>query len=265
MTNSIRRKLSIAAWSAPREGNIFGSLKLDVSQVMRYLEDLKERTGTKVTISHFVGKVIALGLRECPTLNGIITLDHFRPYKTIDMSFLVFLNGDKDLAKTKICEVDKKSVQELAAELQVKADKLRKGKDKEHSQSLKLIKIMPVFMIRWILKFTQFLTCTLGINAKSFGLEAYPFGTCCITNVGTFGLDHGFAPFTPFTRVPLLILLGSIKKEPFVIGDEVVVRPAINIAATIDHRYVDGYEISVLSRCVKKYFDDPWLLDHLDK
>ena len=35
---STRRKLAIATWDGPREGNIHGKVTLDVSEALRYIE-----------------------------------------------------------------------------------------------------------------------------------------------------------------------------------------------------------------------------------
>ena len=45
-----RRKLAIATWAAPREGNIFGKLTVDMTDAMSYLQWVREETGEKVTV-----------------------------------------------------------------------------------------------------------------------------------------------------------------------------------------------------------------------
>lgn len=56
---SLRRKLAIATWSNPREGNIYGKLTLDASEALAYLDYLRQTTGEKVTITHLVGRACA--------------------------------------------------------------------------------------------------------------------------------------------------------------------------------------------------------------
>ena len=97
-----RRKLTIATWDAPREGNIYGKLTVDATQALRYLETVRERTGEKVTITHLVGKAVAMALRKAPTLNGRIVWGKFEPFPTVDVAFLVALEEGNDLAKAKV-------------------------------------------------------------------------------------------------------------------------------------------------------------------
>ena len=48
--NSLRRKLAIATWIAPREGNIYGKLTVDVTNALEYIAWKREKTGQKITI-----------------------------------------------------------------------------------------------------------------------------------------------------------------------------------------------------------------------
>src|SRR4051812_38209569 len=114
---STRRKLAIATWSDPREGNIYGKLTLDATEAMAYLDHLKRTTGEKVTITHLVGKCIGEALKQAPTLNGYLRLGSFIPHETVDVAYLVALEEGANLAKAKVCDVDKKSVADIAREL----------------------------------------------------------------------------------------------------------------------------------------------------
>ena len=104
-----RRKLAIATWSAPQEGNIYGKLTVDVTNALRYIDDRREASGEKVTITHLVGKAVANALAEAPDLNGRIVFGSFVPHETVDVTFLVVLDGGSDLAKVKVERADEKS------------------------------------------------------------------------------------------------------------------------------------------------------------
>ena len=68
---------------------------------------------------------------------------------------------------------------------------------------------------------TGFLSSSLGLDLPIFGVRPFPFGSCLVTSVGMMGLDTAFIPFPPFARVPLLVMVGGIKKKPVVIDGEV--------------------------------------------
>ncbi len=258
---SIRRKLAIASWSEPREGNIYGKLSVDITQGLRYLEEQRVRTGEKVTVTHLVGKAIAEALRRAPTLNGRIVLGRYVPFETVDIAFLVSLEDGNDLAKAKVENVDKKSISALAQELRERTSRLRGGGDNDFEKSKGAIKVMPTWMLRPMVAMTGFLASSLGLTIKPLGIQPFPFGSCIITNVGVFGVDEAFVPPTPFARVPVYVLIGAVRDKPVVKDGQVVVQKQVTITATIDHRFIDGAQLAVLAKTVRSVLENPWQLD----
>lgn len=260
---SLRRKIAIASWSSPKEGNIHGKLTMDMSNALAYINHLRTTTGKKISITHLIGKAAGMALAECPDLNGRIFLGRYIPHETADVAFLVSLEGGKDLAKFKVCEVDKKTITQVADELALGAERLRQGKDENFEKPKTLIRLLPTWIIRPVLWLTGYLTGAMGINASIFGLEKFPFGGAVITSVGMFGLDEGYAPFTPFMRIPVLLTIPEIKKRPVVIDDQVVIRPMLDLTATIDHRFLDGHRGAMIAKTMRNLMDKPWLMDGL--
>jgi hypothetical protein len=39
------------------------------------------------------------------------------------------------------------------------------------------------------------------------------------------------------------------------------VREMLTITATVDHRFVDGYQLGTLARAFRQVFEDPWSLE----
>jgi len=259
---SMRRKIAIASWSAPREGNIYGKLALDMTNVQKYIKYLRHTSGEKISITHIVGRAAALALAECPDLNGRIFMGRYYPHNSVDIAFLVSLEGGKDLAKFKVCNIDKKTTVEIARELRIGAERLRQGEDEEFERPKALIKAMPTWIIRRILWLSGFLTGSLGISLDFLGLQKFPFGSCIITSVGMFGLDEGYAPPTPFARVPVYLTIPEIRKRPVVIDDQIVIRPMLDLTATIDHRFLDGHRGAMVATMMRKALAEPWTMDN---
>ncbi|HRI51106.1 MAG TPA: 2-oxo acid dehydrogenase subunit E2 [Pseudomonadota bacterium] len=258
---SIRRKLAIASWGEPSEGNIYGKLTVDMTRSLRYLEELRGRSGEKVTVTHLVGKAIAEALRRAPTLNGRIRLGEYIPFDTVDIAFLVALEGGNDLAKAKVCDVDKKSIVELAHELADRTSRLRGGGDNDFEKSKGAVKALPTWILRPVVAATGFLASSIGLTLKPLGIQPFPFGSCIITNVGMFGVDEAFVPPTPFARVPLYVLIGAVREHAVVKDGQIVAQKQLTITATIDHRFIDGAQLAVLAKTVRSVLEDPWQLD----
>jgi pyruvate dehydrogenase E2 component (dihydrolipoamide acetyltransferase) len=76
-------------------------------------------------------------------------------------------------------------------------------------------------------------------RAGRLGPDDMVGGCFTITNMGAvYDLDFG----TPIINLPQSAILGmgSIQRQPVVIGDEIAIRPVLNLFLTIDHRVIDG-------------------------
>jgi pyruvate dehydrogenase E2 component (dihydrolipoamide acetyltransferase) len=259
--NSVRRKLAIASWRPPREPNMYGKLELEATEALRYLEDVRERTGERVTLTHLVARATGAALAEEPTLNGRIRLGRYLPNDRVSLAFLVTMPDGSDLARARVDDIDRKDVATIARELRERTERLRTGTDADWEKSKQLLRTFPSWVIRPIVWFTGWLTASLGVGAKPLGLERQPFGSGIVTSVGMLGLDEAYAPPTPFARVPLYVLIGAVRERPWVVDGEVVVRPVLTITATVDHRFIDGFQAATLAREVHRVFRDPWSLD----
>jgi len=252
-----RRKLAIATWSEPREGNIYGKLTVDAGPALAYVERVRATSGEKISMTHLVGRAVAIALSRAPTLNGRIVWGKFKPHDTVDVTFLVALEEGKDLAKAKISRADGKSTVAIARELHERAGRLREGKDSDFEKSKGVVRLLPTWLLRRVIRLVGWLTGAVGVNFRGAGLERFPFGSAIVTSVGMFGLDEGYVPPTPFARVPVYVLVGAVRDRPAVVDGQVVVRPAVTITATIDHRFIDGFQGGVLAKSMREFFADP--------
>ena len=259
--NPLRRKLMLASWRAPKEGNIYGKIDLDCTTVLSYIEYLREKHQKKITITHFVGRAIGEALHRTPSINGFIRFGSYVPHDTVNISFLVALDGGKNLGNVKVNDVQNKTIADIADALSSDASALREGKDEEFESAQNTLRLLPSFLIRPMLWLTGWLTSSLGVDLSFLGLKSFPFGACMITSVGMFGLDEGYGPHTPFARVPVLALIGALTDRPVAEKGNLVIRPMITLTATIDHRYIDGSQGATLARTIREAFEKPWILD----
>ncbi|HEX5118076.1 MAG TPA: dihydrolipoamide acetyltransferase family protein [Pseudonocardiaceae bacterium] len=81
-------------------------------------------------------------------------------------------------------------------------------------------------------------------------------GCFTLTNMGAvYDLDFG----TPIINLPQSAILGfgSIQRQPVAVGDEVVVRPVLNLFLGIDHRVIDGEPAVRFLNQVRDVLSDP--------
>jgi len=79
--------------------------------------------------------------------------------------------------------------------------------------------------------------------------------TFTITNVGVFGVDGGTPILNPGESG--ILAFGAIRKQPWVVDDEVVPRWVTTLALSFDHRVVDGEQGSRFLTDVAGIIEDP--------
>ena len=80
-------------------------------------------------------------------------------------------------------------------------------------------------------------------------------GTFTITNVGPFGVDGGTPIINPGESA--ILCFGAIKKAPWVVDDQVVVRQVCTLSLSFDHRHIDGEKGSRFLSDVAGILEDP--------
>jgi pyruvate dehydrogenase E2 component (dihydrolipoamide acetyltransferase) len=83
-------------------------------------------------------------------------------------------------------------------------------------------------------------------------------GTFTLTNLGMYGIDA----FTPLINLPECAILGvgRIKRQPVMVGDEILGRHMVWLSLTFDHRLVDGGPAARFLQRVVQLLEHPHLL-----
>jgi len=87
------------------------------------------------------------------------------------------------------------------------------------------------------------------------------FGSAMVTNVGMFGLAQAYAPLVPFSRTPLVVLVGEVHEKPVAEAGRAVVRPVMTLGVTFDHRFMDGWHGGAMAQLFRAYIEDPARFD----
>jgi len=76
------------------------------------------------------------------------------------------------------------------------------------------------------------------VRENRLSIEDISGSTISITNIGALGANPG----TPIIQIPhaAIVGFGAVEKKPVVVDDQVVIRPMLFMAVTVDHRFVTG-------------------------
>jgi pyruvate dehydrogenase E2 component (dihydrolipoamide acetyltransferase) len=243
-------------WRPPNDPQIYGQMDLDATPIVAFLAKARAR-GHKLTPTHVVGRAVAHVLDKVPDLNVRIVGANAYPRPSVDIFFITAVGGGSDLSGVKVVRASRKSVYEIATELDRRARKLKHGEDAGFARSKHLMDNLPGPLLRVALRAATWLATTHAIPVPLLGLEACPFGSAMVTSVGMFGLPAGFAPIAWMYEVPLLIMVGEITDKPVAVNGRVEVRPILPIGATLDHRFVDGWHVSHVMTAFREYLAAP--------
>jgi pyruvate dehydrogenase E2 component (dihydrolipoamide acetyltransferase) len=252
------RKLAIGTWRSAGDPSVYGTLDIEAGPALAYIEEVKRRTGRKITLTHFVGKAIGETLRRHPKINCILRYGRLYPRTSVDIFFQIASDTQgNDLSGGTIRNADQKSIDEIAAELQAKADRIRQRGDEDFKGSKNIIGMLPGMLSKFILNFAGFVMYTLNIYHPALGSPRDPFGSCMITSIGSLGLEMAFAPLVPYSRIPLLLAVGALTDEVAWKDGQAVPVKRVRICATFDHRLIDGIHAAHMSATMKKIFANP--------
>lgn len=264
------RRLALAAWGSPRDPTIHGSLELDATAALAYLEELPLRAGgQRATMTHLVGRAVAVALAERPDLNVLIRWQRFYQREDVDVFFQVALGADHgdpgalDLSGIVVRRADTKSVADIAREFAERVAAVRGDRDPELAGVRRSLGRIPPMLLRPVHAVLDVLQ--YSFNLKLPGLPRDSFGSAAITNVGMFGARWAYAPLFPPAHCPIVILVGAITPRPWVIegedGLQVAVRPILPLHATFDHRVLDGVQAARFAARVEQLLLEPAALD----
>jgi pyruvate dehydrogenase E2 component (dihydrolipoamide acetyltransferase) len=267
------RRIALSAWDAPRDPTAYGAVDLEATRALEALHARSSELGVRIGLLHLVGKALADALAERPEMNGFVSRGELVLRDTVDVFFQVALfdnatpeetsaalrtkRSDANLAGAKVERANEKRVEDIARELAEKVTVVRAKADRQAQLGAKTLSGLPHRLVGTATRLGAYLSYDLGLDLSRAGIPYDAFGSCMVTNVGTFGIPLGFAPLLELSRVPLVVTLGAVETRPSVVGDVVVPRPRVQIGAAFDHRVFDAYQASGLVEHVRAAFQDP--------
>lgn len=261
------RKIAIGTWQDAFDPSVYGTLELRMDDAVRYIQEFREKTGRRLTLSHLMAKAAAMALKECPDANAVLRWNKIYLRKRIGVFFQVVMGdegaGKVDLSGATLYDVEGKSLVEICDEFEQKVQAVRARKDPALEKTRKTFLGIPHFMLNAFLKMLSFFSYTLNLDLRRFGVPQDPFGSIMITNIGTLGLDIAYVPLVPYSRVPILLATGAVKDKPVVDDGKIVPGKIMALNATFDHRIIDGFHASVMARVLRAWLERPF--EHFDK
>lgn len=265
------RLLAPVMWNPPTDPTILGDTEVDAAKLLVYLDEQRQKTGKKLTITHAVARAIASVLGAHPELNCLVRRGRIWMRRDVDVFCQVAVphaDGKKlagaDLSGAVIRQADTKTSLMIAEELEQIAGRIRKNDDPMLKTTKNMLSILPPFVARPLLRLLSWLNHDWGIDLRWLGVPDDPFGSIMVTSLGMFGIRFAYAPLFPQARSIGVLLVGGVYDKAGVVNGEIVVQKSLPLTIALDHRMVDGLQASVLARELVRRLENPELLDDLN-
>ena len=257
------RKIAINTWEPDFGGKILSRLELNPEPALEHIEKINQQFSTKITLTHFLGKIFGILQEEFPLLNSTIRGRRVYQRKNCDVFFHVSRvnkNGEEDLSGKAIRNINNLSVQEISQKLNSEGRTIKDKEDTTFKSIKKLITITPNFLIKIILRLSAFIHINMNVWSHLLGTKRDTFGSIMLTNVGVFGVKEAFVPFVRYAGIHVICCVGKVYEDA-VLRDGVV-RPGkkIVLSWSLDHRLIDGSTAGKMATRLQELFENPNLV-----
>jgi pyruvate dehydrogenase E2 component (dihydrolipoamide acetyltransferase) len=211
------RRLAVHSWRGPRDPTVYGVVDIEVSGALAYVDRVREATGARVTMTHMIARGLALAIRAFPQANGIVARRRILLRDTVDIFLQVATEGGRDLSGFKVPRTDEKSVIELSREVEERVERLRTKRDRQVERTKSILDRVPLFLLGPMMRTIAYLIYDLDLDLSRFGIVKDEFGSAMVSNIATFGLTTAMAPLVPFSRTPIVVLVGHVGARAIVV------------------------------------------------
>lgn len=261
--NTPWRQAATALFRTPVDGRVYGTYELDITDVIRFVEDSK-RKGVHITITGIFSSCLSRVLAfDIPELNCFVHRGRVVPRKDVSVLVVVTQSEGQDVGAVKIRNAHLKTTSQITREIHVKAKESRTGQESQVLQNKQMLTRIPWPFRVWFVRFVRWLFVEMGIELKPLGLSHSAFGSFLLTNIGTLGLQFAMPALFPFGKLPAAFALGEAQEKPVVRDGKIVIRTMIPVAATLDHRIVDGALGQKLVQSTLRRLSNPAALDQI--
>jgi pyruvate/2-oxoglutarate dehydrogenase complex dihydrolipoamide acyltransferase (E2) component len=260
LLNNPWRKTASTIYKKPIDSKILGSVEIDVTDLEKYISE-KRKSGVKITLTHFFLIATSRAIKsQVPELNTYVKRGNIYSYPTIDATVSILL-PEGEMSSIKVHESDKLTIETSVNTLNEAIKSTRKGSESGTMKMKHKLAQYPYPIRGWIYKMVKTILADWGFSLPFLGLHQNTFGSFILSNIGTLGLDIGYPALMPTANISFVMIMGSVRKKPWVVDNQIQIRNIISLGAALDHRVVDASHAGKLFKELKHYVKHPELLE----
>jgi pyruvate/2-oxoglutarate dehydrogenase complex dihydrolipoamide acyltransferase (E2) component len=219
-----------------RKHHVKALLEVDVTEGRRKMRRLRADAGTVVSFTGWITACVAAAGAEYGNSYAMyVGAKKIAVFDDVDVALSVerVVAGKRVPLPMRVRNAARKSAQEISAEIDAaQRESLSGGQIELGEKRPKLLErlyfSLPGFLRRPLLR----------LVLRSPSRVRAMMGTITITSLAMYGKSRGWA--IPLSVAPLCIALGSVTRQPAVVGQEIRIRELLCLTVLLDHDVIDG-------------------------
>jgi len=246
------------------DAEVYINEKLDVTELLKYINEKNASGERKVTFFHCVITAVARTVKMRPLLNRYISGKRYYMRKDISMGFTI-KKKFTDHSEETLMVYHPKDDENLVAITDRLTPKVTQAKREDKGQSvddiLNIVKKLPKPIMYMFMAFMRFAD-SHGLMPKAFSSVDPNYVTVMLSNLGSIKCDAVYHHLNNFGTNGIVITIGEIHKEQILDKDnQIKIRDVVNLGITLDERIADGFYFARSFKLVKHIFENPSILD----
>lgn len=255
--NSAYQKWKLASFKDGGDPCVYSRELFDMTEIEAFFEKFNaENPQNRITLTHLCVRAVAESLTITGRNGGVVSAGHFMPDKEIDVSVLVNIGGS-NLGSVVVKDANHCSLVDISNKLFQTVSKMRKGKDEQLNDQMKLFRRIPSSIMQLLVRVIAFISYDLGLPVPAAKVTAKHFGHAIVTNVSGMEFKDAIAPLVPICKPICVVVMNQIFEKPIVVNGEVKVRRVLYVNSSFDHRYADGHDAGKMFAAFRKVFTNP--------
>ena len=246
------------------DSDVFIKQKMDVTELVNYVEKLKKKGNKDITYFHAFVTAIAKTIYNRPKLNRFIANRHVYEHNDVVISFVAKVSFDDKseeiMVMVPILEEDTIYTIGEKIKQKVAAYRNKSAKREGANDAIQILGKMPniirvplVGIFKWCDK--------NGILPASLVKDNLYYSSMIVSNLGSIKCGAIYHNITDFGTCSSLTTMGEIKDEEVIINGKKVVRKMCEFGINFDERVADGYYFAKSVKMLQHILDNPKMLE----
>ncbi len=258
---SLVRRIMPYLMRGRNESMVYYEELIDATRALAFVDEWnrKHPPELKITIFHVLLASFARALIARPGMDRFVAGGRIYQRNETHISFTVKkeFRDDAPIVTVKLKVFHGEPFEALVARIRQSVEGSRDASDKPVDKELKLVFLLPGFLIRAFVWLARWLD---GMSLlPAFFMEHDPmYASMFVANLGSVGVDRVYHHLYEYGTVSLFGAIGAVKKR-VVPGpnDEPVVRPIVSVRWSFDERVNDGHYAIASLIIAREVAEDP--------